>query len=232
MLCGQTPRDQELKRIGLHIVRQFMHMKYRLAIFDFDGTLADSFPFFVQVFNQLAEQHGFKKVDLDLVPTYRQYSARQLMEQVGMPAWKLPFVVKSVTSLMRQNAASISLFEDVDDLLRYLANRDVTLAIVSSNSHENVSRILGPANTKLISQFECGVSIFGKPARIQKVLKKTGIPCREVIYIGDQVADLEAARKEKVAFGAVSWGYETIESLRKHFPEEEFDCVHAIRRIA
>ena len=209
-----------------------MHMKYRLAIFDFDGTLADSFPFFVQVFNQLAEQHGFKKVDLDLVPTYRQYSARQLMEQVGMPAWKLPFVVKSVTSLMRQNAASISLFEDVDDLLRYLANRDVTLAIVSSNSHENVSRILGPANTKLISQFECGVSIFGKPARIQKVLKKTGIPCREVIYIGDQVADLEAARKEKVAFGAVSWGYETIESLRKHFPEEEFDCVHAIRRIA
>ena len=209
-----------------------MHMKYRLAIFDFDGTLADSFPFFVQVFNQLAEQHGFKQVDLDLVPTYRQYNTRQIMEQVGMPAWKLPFVVKSFTSLMRQDAASISLFEQVDDLLLYLANRDVTLAIVSSNSHENVSRILGPANTKLISQFECGVSIFGKPARIQKVLKKTGIPCREVIYIGDQVADLEAARKEKVAFGAVSWGYETIESLRKHFPEEEFDCVHAIRRIA
>jgi phosphoglycolate phosphatase len=44
-------------------------MKYRLAIFDFDGTLADSFPFFVRVINQLAEQHGFKKVDLDLVPT-------------------------------------------------------------------------------------------------------------------------------------------------------------------
>jgi phosphoglycolate phosphatase len=207
-------------------------MKYRLAIFDFDGTLADSFPFFIRVINQLAEQHSFKKVDLDLVPTYRQHSARQLMEQVGMPAWKLPFVVKSFTSLMRQNAASISLFEQVDDLLLYLANRDVTLAIVSSNSHENVSRILGPANTKLISQFECGVSIFGKPARLQKVLRKTGIPCHEVIYIGDQVADLEAARKEQVAFGAVSWGYETIESLRAHFPEEEFDCVSAIRRIA
>ena len=169
-------------------------MKYRLAIFDFDGTLADSFPFFVQVFNQLAEQHGFKKIDPDLAPTFRHYNARQIMKQVGMPAWKLPFVVKSFTSLMRQNAASISLFEDVDNLLRYLADRAVTLAIVSSNSHENVSRILGPENTKLISQFEGGVSIFGKPARLQKVLKKTGIPSREVIYIGDQVADLEAAR--------------------------------------
>jgi phosphoglycolate phosphatase len=153
------------------------------------------------------------------------------MKQVGMPDWKLPFVVKSFTSLMRQNAASISLFEDVDGLLLHLANKGVTLAIVSSNSYENVSQILGPANTKLISQLECGMSMFGKPARIQKVLKKTGVPCREVIYIGDQVADLEAARKEKVDFGAVSWGYETIESLRKHFPEEEFDTVSAIRRI-
>ena len=209
-----------------------MHMKYRLAIFDFDGTLADSFPFFVRVFNQLAEQHGFKKVDLDLVPTYRQYNARQIMEQVGMPAWKLPFIVKSFTSLMKQNAASISLFEHIDDLLLHLANNGVTLAIVSSNSYDNVSQILGPENTKLISQFECGMSMFGKPARIQKVLRKTDIPCHEAIYIGDQAADLEAARKEEVAFGAVSWGYETIESLRAHFPEEEFDCVPAIRRIA
>jgi phosphoglycolate phosphatase len=207
-------------------------MKYRLAIFDFDGTLADSFPFFIRVFNQLAQQHGFKRIDTDLVPALRHYNARQMMQRVGMPAWKLPFVAKSFISLMRQNAASISLFEHIDDLLLHLANKGVALAIVSSNSYENVTRILGPANTKLISQFECGMSIFGKPARIHKVLKKTGIACREVIYIGDQVTDLEAARKERIAFGAVSWGYATIESLREQLPEEEFDSVSAIRRIA
>lgn len=209
-----------------------MRMKYRLAIFDFDGTLADSFPFFIRVFNQLAEQHGFKGIDPDLADTYRSYDARQVMEQLGIPAWKLPLVAKSYISLMRQNTASIPLFEHIDDMLLHLANKGVTLAIVSSNSYDNVSRILGPAITRLISQFECGVSIFGKSARIRKVLKKTGIPCREAIYIGDQVTDLEAARKEKVAFGAVSWGYGTIESLRQHFPEEVFDSVSAIRRIA
>jgi phosphoglycolate phosphatase len=207
-------------------------MKYRLAIFDFDGTLADTFPFFIRVFNQLAQQHGFKGIDPELAPTFRHYNARQMMEQVGMPAWKLPLVAKSFISLMKQNAARISLFEHIDEILLHLANKGVTLAIVSSNSYDNVSQILGPANTRLISQFECGMSIFGKPARIRKVLNKTGIPYREVIYIGDQVTDLEAARKEKIAFGAVSWGYGTIESLREHFPEEEFDSVSAIRRIA
>ncbi|MEW6130347.1 MAG: HAD hydrolase-like protein [Acidobacteriota bacterium] len=206
-------------------------MKYRLAIFDFDGTLANSFPFFVRVFNQLAEQHDFKGIAPDLVPTFRHYTARQMMEYVGMPAWKLPLVAKHFISLMRQNAASIPLFEQIDEVLPHLANNGVTLAIVSSNSYDNVSRILGPANKKLIDQFECGMSIFGKPARIQKVLRKTGISCHESIYIGDQVTDLEAARKENVAFGAVSWGYGTIESLRAHFPEEEFDQVSALKRI-
>jgi hypothetical protein len=34
---------------------------YKLAIFDFDGTLADSFPFFLSVFNTIADRHGFKR---------------------------------------------------------------------------------------------------------------------------------------------------------------------------
>jgi hypothetical protein len=93
-----------------------------------------------------------------------------------MPTWKLPFVVKSFTSLMRQNAASISLFEDVDNLLRYLADRAVTLAIVSSNSHENVSRILGPENTKLISQFEGGVSILANLPDYRRCSKRLAFP--------------------------------------------------------
>jgi phosphoglycolate phosphatase len=207
-------------------------MKYRMAIFDFDGTIADSFPFFIRFFNQLAEQHGLKKIDPDLAPLYRSYNARQMMEQVGMSAWKFPFVASGLISLMSQNAASIPLFVDTDDMLLHLAQRSIKLAIVSSNSYDNINQILGPANMALFSQFECGMSIFSKAGRIKKVVKKTGLPAHEIIYIGDQITDLEAARQEKVAFGAVSWGYETIESLRKHSPEEEFDCVSAIKRIA
>lgn len=207
-------------------------MKYRLVIFDFDGTLADSFPFFVRVFNQLAEEHGFKKIDPLLIPTFRHYGAKQMMRHVGLPAWKLPSVASSFIALMRQDAASISLFEKIDDLLLHLANAGITLAIVSSNSYDNVRDILGPENTKLISRFECGMSIFGKPSRIRKVLAGTAIPSSEAIYIGDQVTDMEAARAAAVAFGAVSWGYGAIESLRERSPSEEFHCVSDIKRIA
>ena len=37
-------------------------MKYKLIIFDFDGTLAHTLPWFVGVINQVAEKFKFNKV--------------------------------------------------------------------------------------------------------------------------------------------------------------------------
>jgi len=51
-------------------------MKYKLAIFDFDGTLADSFPFFLTTVNELAGIHKFKRIDSAELDTLRRYSAR------------------------------------------------------------------------------------------------------------------------------------------------------------
>jgi phosphoglycolate phosphatase len=207
-------------------------MPYKLAILDFDGTLADSFPFFVSVFNQLAEEHGFNKVDPGEAHELRRYDAKQLMQRLNMPAWKLPKVTAGFIALMNRNRSRIPLFEGVSDVLPELAGRGLLLAIVSSNSAENVREVLGPANSALVTDFECGVSIFGKRARLRKVLKQTGVAPREAIYIGDQASDFDAARAERIAFGAVSWGYGEFESLRALGPEEAFAGVADIRRIA
>jgi phosphoglycolate phosphatase len=215
-----------------HICRRAKLMRCRLAILDFDGTLANSFPLFIQVFNRLAEKHGFREISPDLAPSLRRYNARQMIKLVGLPSWKLPLVAKSFVSLMRENVTSVALFEGVDDVLSHLAMSGVSIAVVSSNSYGNVSEVLGPRNFELINHLECGVSIFGKSAKIARVLKKAAVSCNEAIYIGDQLTDLEASRKAGVAFGAVSWGYATIESLREHHPDQEFGCVSDIKRIA
>jgi phosphoglycolate phosphatase len=99
-------------------------------------------------------------------------------------------------------------FEGVSELLPRLAGRGVALGIVSSNAEDNVREVLGRANSGLIGHFECGMSIFGKRSRIRKVLRASGVPNSAAIYIGDQETDLEAAYREHVAFGAVSWGME------------------------
>jgi len=60
-------------------------MPYDLIIFDLDGTLADSFAFFVSVHNQLADRHGFRHIAPAEIETLRGRPAREIMHHVGLP---------------------------------------------------------------------------------------------------------------------------------------------------
>ena len=206
-------------------------MSYRLAIFDFDGTLADSFPFFISVFNQIADQHGFRRVEAHEAHALRHHDVRAIMRHVGMPVWKLPLASSSFINLMRDNAARIPLFDGIAEVLHTLAREGVRLAIVSSNSEQNVRLVLGTRLSDLFGHFECGMSVFGKASRIRKVVQREAVPAAHALYVGDQKMDAEAARKVGVAFGAVSWGYAPIEALRRVAPEREFGTPSELLRI-
>lgn len=197
-------------------------MTYRLAIFDFDGTLADTVTWFAGVVNHVADRYGFKRVEERDHQTLRGYAPRRLLEVLGVPLWKVPVIAYYLRMLLARDIDTISLFEGVDTLLQTLSREGVMLAVVSSNSEENVRRVLGPTNVALIETLSCGVSIFGKAVKLRGVLRRCEVPRREAIYIGDEVRDIEAAHEANVASGAVSWGYNTAEALRAYAPDEIF----------
>jgi phosphoglycolate phosphatase len=207
-------------------------MTYRLAMFDFDGTLADSFPFFLSVFNTVADRHAFRRIDVARAGELRHLGVRQMMDHVGLPAWKLPLASKTFMAMMQDSAHEIPLFDGIADALRHLHGRGVQLAVVSSNSEHNVRAVLGPELTALVARFDCGMSVFGKASRIRAVLKACGAAPAEALYVGDQATDAEAARKAGVAFGAVHWGYATIDALRAQACATEFVTPADLRRIA
>jgi len=103
---------------------------------------------------------------------------------------------------------------------------------VSSNAEHNVRTVMGPELAALVAQFDCGMSVFGKASRIRAVLKRCGVAPRNAIYIGDQGTDADASRKAGVDFGAVHWGYATIEALREHGCAREFITPLDLYRIA
>jgi len=206
-------------------------MSYRLAIFDFDGTLADSFPFFVSVFNQVADRHAFSRIHPHELDCLRKQGAREIMAHIGMPRWKLPLVARTFMSLMKKHRSSIPLFENIANTLAHLDERGLILAVVSSNSKENITQILG-SSCRHIQAFECGVSIFGKASRLRRVMRKFGVAPEEVIYIGDQLTDGEAAATAGIAFGAVAWGYGTYDAFHRLQSHEWFADVSELRRLA
>ena len=205
-------------------------VKYELIIFDLDGTLADSFAWFLGALHELAERHGLRRLPPPEVEDLRGQPTPVILQRLGVTAWKMPGLARALRKRMQRDLRDIALFDGIESMLQELARRDVILAVASSNSRENIEEILGPRNASFIHHYECGVSMFGKAARLRKVLRQCGVPATKAIFIGDELRDRDAARKAGVVFGAVAWGYAHPDALRAQSPEEMFSEVGEIVR--
>jgi phosphoglycolate phosphatase len=204
--------------------------KYKLAIFDLDGTLSDSLPWFRRVVNSIADKHRFRRIEDHDVEMLRGKSSREIIKYLAVPAWRIPLIARDMRRLKSECIDSIPLFPGVEAMLQELSRLGVTLAVVSSDSASNVRMALGK-NAELISQFACGASLFGKAAKFRTVVRRTGIAAVDAICIGDEVRDGEAARQAGIDFGAVSWGFARTDVLRQTSPVLVFDSVEAIARL-
>ncbi len=200
-------------------------MKYRLIIFDSDGTLADTLPWMRSQFNELAEEHGFRKVEPHEYERFRDLHGSALLRELGLPLWKLPRVVTAMRRRMAEHTGKFSTFPGISETLTRLTANGAQLAVVSSNSRENVERVLGVENAQRITHWACGVSMLGKAAKLRQVIRQSGVSRDEAIYIGDEIRDAEAAAKAGIAFGAVTWGQHGAEALAAQRPAEIFATV-------
>jgi phosphoglycolate phosphatase len=129
---------------------------------------------------------------------------------------------------MREKRHTIPSFPGAAELLVDLARAGVQVGIVSSNARDNVAAILGAPATSAVRFFACGMSMFGKRPHLRKVLKQSGVPRERALYIADQPTDLEAARAEGIAFGAVSWGYGELGQMQALGAQHAFQDLHEI----
>lgn len=203
-------------------------MNYQLALFDFDGTLADSFPWFCDIVNQLADKYRFNRVAPEERESLRGCDSFKIIQHLNVPVWKLPMIGTDIKRSMARDIHQIMLFPGIHEVLLGLKKKGVGLGIVSSNAAENIRAALGPEISALIDDFECGASLTGKAPRIRKILSKRRVSPERAILIGDVIQDLESAREARVAFGAVSWGYNSPESLAARRPDLLFGRVEEI----
>jgi len=204
-------------------------MPISLVIFDLDGTLVDSFPWFLRNVNEVADRFGFRRVADDEVEALRHAGTREILAHLEVPLWKLPMIGRHMRRLKAEQASDIAIFDGADTMLRTLAGAGLRLALVSSDSETNARRKLGEA-AALFSHFDCSASIFGKAAKFRRVLRRAGVAPAQAIAIGDETRDIEAARAAGIACGAVTWGYAAPQALRKLGPDLVFQRMDDIAR--
>jgi phosphoglycolate phosphatase len=205
---------------------------YRLAIFDFDGTLADSLPWFRASFQDMITRFDLAPVRDDEVEGLRGLSAREIMARLNVSMWQLPAIVSDMRKRKLAAAGEIALFKGIPAMLTDLQRHGIRTAIVSSDSEASVRQVLGP-DASLINRFDCGAAMFGKHWKFRRVARKLGAKPSETICIGDEIRDIEAADTAGMDSGAVAWGYALPAALQAAGPTHFFNAIDEItQRLA
>ncbi|HOB47618.1 MAG TPA: HAD hydrolase-like protein [Zoogloea sp.] len=182
-------------------------MTCKLVVFDFDGTLADSFDVFRRCLADAAAAHGFRSVADGEEERVRRMSGRQLMEHLGVPLWKVPTLAVDMRRRMLARIDEVRPFPGAGDALSALAGQGVELALVTSNTRDAARAVLGDTALRLFRHTHCGTAMFGKRFKLRELLWTSRLTPAEIVCIGDEIRDAEAARAVGMDFIGVAWGY-------------------------
>ncbi|MFV9474436.1 HAD-IA family hydrolase [Advenella sp. RU8] len=185
--------------------------------FDFDGTLANTLPWFDEILSSVAQKYNFRDPSAEEKARLRSMEAGEILQTLQIPFWKAPAILMEFRQRMQDASPDIELFDSIPEALQQLHAKGYKMAILSSNSELNVRQIL-KTNVAYFDEFMCGTDLFGKPAKLGKLLEKHQLSPAECLLIGDELRDIEAAQKAKVMIGSVTWGYNSRDALQQEQP--------------
>jgi len=181
-------------------------MRYPLVLFDFDGTLADSLARALMIYHQIAPGLGLKPIPD--VEAARMMPTRKLLRHLGVRFWRLARIVRAYQAAAAEHAHEQRLHPGIADVLRDLHAQGHRLGILSSNREDVIRTCLRINGVEDLFAFVVGYpKLFGKAKALRKILKHEKLDHTKVLFVGDELRDLEAGRKTKVATVAVTWGF-------------------------
>lgn len=178
-----------------------------VVVFDFDGTIADSFAEVLSLYDAIADELGLPVSTPGQIAELRRMSPSEALRFVAIPLWKVPRIVAAVRDGMRDRMHALAPFPGIHDAIRELRAMGCRCCILSSNSRENVRDFLARHGIAEFEVVSCGASLMGKGTRIRRLVSSGALGAGQVFYVGDEVRDVLAASEAGVRSVAVSWGY-------------------------
>jgi phosphoglycolate phosphatase len=186
-------------------------------IFDFDGTIANSFEVAEKIFYELTDHEPV--TDKNLIAHLRRQPLLKAAKEMHISPAQLPRLLMKGRALMQNRMNQVKAFTGIAPVLRELHEEGNKLFIISSNSQPNVEEFLKEHDLlECFTKVYGGVGLFSKARVLKKVMRRNRIRVEDTFYIGDEVRDINAAKHAGVRIVSVAWGYNDIEALKDESP--------------
>ena len=92
------------------------------------------------------------------------------------------------------------------------------MSVLSSNTEDNIAAFLKKNGLELFEHIRSS-NLFGKDKAIGRFMRQLGLQTDELLYVGDELRDIEACKKAGVRIVAVAWGYDPLPLLVSGNPD-------------
>ncbi len=192
----------------------------RLIIFDFDGTLADSLGIFIKATNRLAKDFRYEPLTASQIKLLRKLGIQEVAQELGIPKWRSICYLQRFRQELTRCIDDLALVEGIEAALHSLKAEGYRLGIVTANSRRNVEHVLQKYEIDHLFEFIYGNQILsGKKRTLRKLVRLSKNDPKELIYIGDEINDMKAAKQVGMTSIAVNWGFNDRAVLAEQAPD-------------
>jgi phosphoglycolate phosphatase len=191
-------------------------MRYKLVIFDLDGTLLDTIDDLKEAVNHAMSLRGFPTFTRDQVMAMVGHGARNLMRKALPVGHKEDDMVDAAYNDFRAYYIThidvhTKPFPDIQNLLTQLHQEGVMLAVASNKFQEGTDHLIKEFFPEIpfvaVLGGRPGFPLKPDPEIVGEVLRKAGVNKEDAVMIGDSDTDMETAANGGVMGIAVNWGY-------------------------
>ena len=195
----------------------------KAAIFDFDGTLANTLPDLKITLNLTRETYGLPPVTEDdilvHVNNHMPVYIRRMIPELGDEALWDEALQRYYVLYDDHYLSETVPYAGIPELLMKLKAQGVKLAVMSNKNH---SHILKMVDALFPNTFD---SVWGtipevpakpNPARAFLIADELGVDVSEIAFIGDSDVDMLTACNAKTIPVGVAWGYRPADVLREN----------------
>ena len=198
-------------------------MKYKLCIFDLDGTTADSVGAIANTANQCLTLYGLKPnpvEDYKLFAGEGQYELiKRALKAAGDKELKLyEQVMPKYIELFKTGCIyNVESYPGVIEMLKVMKQKEIKIAILSNKQNDNtvsvVEKIFGKGFFDVILGQKDTHNRKPSPEGAYILMEEFKVKPEECLYVGDTATDMETGINAGIDTVGVTWGFRTRQEL-------------------
>ncbi|OWT32661.1 hypothetical protein BGI41_06515 [Methanobrevibacter sp. 87.7] len=182
-------------------------------IFDFDGTIANTFADSLIAFNKALVEYDYPTLALSNLDNidyldFRNFikSLKDIVNVEDIPKLQLSYKNNFLNGANRHT----ELYPGIKEVLKTLEDRNINLSICSNRDQELLEfltdSLLSDIHFSHIVGYVKNEPSKPNPYKLFKIAESENINMNEVLYFGDRSADILTAQNASIDMVLVSWG--------------------------